>query len=87
MKRSWKSKEEQEEALLNAFSVFDKLGAGVVAVEEIKRALGTHGDILDEKELNEFVKEAAPDTDGRLNYMSININMHISQFNYVVHTL
>ena len=70
MKQNSRSKEEQEEALMNAFGVFDKLGTGLVKGDELRKVLGTLGDSLSDTEIDELIKEGTPNTEGQINYTS-----------------
>ena len=54
--------------LREAFRMFDKDKSGYIDAKEIQTVTTTLGEKLTEDELNEFMREADLDGDGRLNY-------------------
>ena len=54
--------------LREAFRMFDKDKSGYIDAKEIRAVTTTLGEKLTDKELEEFMKEADLDGDGRLNY-------------------
>ncbi|KAF7258711.1 Troponin C skeletal muscle [Paragonimus skrjabini miyazakii] len=62
------SRDERFAQLNEAFLYFDKQESGVIESEALREKLLTVGDCLNEKEANEFFKEANPGTDGKLPY-------------------
>ncbi|VDP78626.1 unnamed protein product [Echinostoma caproni] len=61
-------RDERLTELTNAFLFFDKEESGVIDAEQLKTALLSVGDCLNEKECVEFFKEAKPQADGKLPY-------------------
>ena len=51
-----------------AFQMFDKDKSGYIDAKEIRTVTTTLGEKLTDKELEEFMREADLDGDGRLNY-------------------
>ena len=68
--QSPESKESSEEAILNAFAVFDTEGNGCANTGALRHVLTTLGDIMSQDEVSEMVAEADGD------YMSGSINYH-----------
>lgn len=56
--------------LVNAFKFFDKENYGKITVDELKEALSTIGDVLNEEEINALVKEADPNGTGSIDYVA-----------------
>ena len=54
--------------LREAFRMFDKDESGYIDAKEIQALTTTLGEKLTDRELEEFMKEADLDGDGRLNY-------------------
>ncbi|KAK4629180.1 Calmodulin [Fulvia fulva] len=59
---------DEEQALYEAFRVFDKDGSGTISAEELKAVMKTLGEDLSDKELDEMLKEADTDGDGTIDY-------------------
>ncbi|KFU91634.1 Calmodulin [Chaetura pelagica] len=59
---------EGEEEIREAFQVFDKEGSGWVSVEELRHVLTHLGEKLTEQEVDEMLREADGDGDGRVKY-------------------
>merc|ERR1712071_311631 len=51
-----------------AFRIFDRDGNGFISAEELKSLMTSLGEKLTEKEVNEMIREADVDGDGRVNY-------------------
>ncbi|XP_055871354.1 neo-calmodulin-like isoform X3 [Biomphalaria glabrata] len=68
MRRSEENPEEQEKAIRMAFKVFDQNGDGVIDAAELKTAMKNLGEPLSDKELNDMMKQADIDKDGKINY-------------------
>lgn len=51
MVRSYKSLDEEEEAILSAFRVFDKEGSGKIDADELRHIFVTLGDALTQEEV------------------------------------
>lgn len=56
---------ETDEDIREAFRVFDKDGTGYVSVTELKHAMISLGERLNDEEVNEMIREADLDADGR----------------------
>lgn len=61
---------DEEQALYEAFRVFDKDGSGTISAEELKAVMKTLGEDLSDKELDEMLKEADTDGDGTIDCKS-----------------
>jgi calmodulin len=57
-----------EEEIREAFKVFDKNGDGYVEVAELRQVVQGLGEPLSEADLQEMIKEADADGDGRISY-------------------
>lgn len=68
MVRSYKSLDEEEEAILSAFRVFDKEGSGKIDADELRHIFVTLGDALTQEEVTESLKLANIDKDGKIDY-------------------
>ena len=68
MSRSYKSLQEEEEAILNAFKVFDKDNTGKIDAEELRHIFVTLGDALTQEEVNESLKLAKIDQNNKIDY-------------------
>lgn len=60
--------EDPEVTLRQAFIAWDKDETGFMLADDLRSAMLGLGDILPEEEIEEFMKEAHPSTDGRINY-------------------
>ncbi|XP_053395923.1 calmodulin-like isoform X2 [Mercenaria mercenaria] len=60
-----------EDDVIDAFRVFDREGTGYLDAKQLKHVLLNLGEKLDEKEVDELLKEADLDADGQLNYTSL----------------
>ncbi|KAJ8322144.1 hypothetical protein KUTeg_000615 [Tegillarca granosa] len=58
----------QEPSLKSAFKVFDRDGNGFIDAKELRFAMKQLGETLSDKELEEMMKEADVDGDGKINY-------------------
>ena len=67
MKNKMKGLDADEE-IREAFKVFDKNGDGYVEVAELRQVVQGLGEPLSEAELQEMIKEADTDGDGRISY-------------------
>ncbi|XP_059174804.1 calmodulin-beta-like [Physella acuta] len=68
IRRSEESPLEQEKAIRMAFKVFDQNGDGVIDEAELRAAMKNLGEPLSDNELNEMMREADVDQDGKINY-------------------
>lgn len=51
-----------------AFRLFDKNGDGYITVDELKGILANNGEKISDIELNDMIKDADIDGDGKINY-------------------
>ncbi|XP_070504182.1 calmodulin-like [Chironomus tepperi] len=63
-----KSPVDEEQEIWDAFRVFDKDNDGFVSIEELKYVLTNLGEKLTDQEMNEILKDADADGDGKLNF-------------------
>nr|XP_028602731.1 calmodulin-like protein 1 isoform X2 [Podarcis muralis] len=59
---------DSEEEIREAFRVFDKDGNGYISTAELRHVLTNLGEKLTDEEVDEMIKEADVDGDGRVNY-------------------
>lgn len=59
---------DQEEALREAFRMFDRDGNGYISANELKHVMCNLGEKLTESEVEDMIKEADVDADGMVNY-------------------
>ncbi|XP_062567333.1 calmodulin-A-like isoform X1 [Saccostrea cucullata] len=59
---------DQESSIRAAFKIFDRDGNGVIDAKELKFAMQNLGEKLTEKELQDMMREADVDGDGKINY-------------------
>ena len=57
-----------EEEMKMAFTMFDKDKNGYIERDELKQMMSKLGEKLTDGEVDEMMKEADPDNDGRVNY-------------------
>lgn len=60
--------DETENDLLEAFKVFDKDQDGSITQDELRSVMTNLGQKLTSQELDEMIKEADTDGDGKINY-------------------
>ncbi|KAI8354399.1 hypothetical protein B0O80DRAFT_386184 [Mortierella sp. GBAus27b] len=58
----------RESELKAAFSVFDKDGDGIITTKEVFQALTNLGERLTQSEIEEMIREADKDSDGKISY-------------------
>lgn len=63
-----KGNDETENDLLEAFKVFDKDQDGSITQDELRSVMSNLGQKLSSQELDEMIKEADIDGDGKINY-------------------
>jgi len=59
---------DDEEEIKEAFKVFDKNGDGFIEASELRQVMQSLGEKLTEEEVEDMIKEADVDGDGRVNY-------------------
>ena len=57
-----------EDERRQAFRIFDKDGNGYISRQELQIVMGNLGENLTDEEVDEMIKEADVDGDGRINY-------------------
>lgn len=60
--------EDSEEELREAFKVFDKDGSGDISAAELRHVMTSLGEKLTDEEVDEMIREADIDGDGKVNY-------------------
>lgn len=63
-----KKHKNSQEAILNAFKVFDKDGNGYIETKELKSILTKCGQVLQDSEVEAMIEVADVDKDGKINY-------------------
>ncbi|XP_067324502.1 calmodulin-like [Anolis sagrei] len=66
--KNMKSNEDQEAEIREAFRVFDKNGNGYITVGELRHVMTNLGEKLTDAEVDQMIKEADLDGDGKVNY-------------------
>jgi len=59
---------DSEEEILEAFKVFDKDGNGFISAAELRDIMTNLGEKLTDEEVDEMIREADVDGDGKINY-------------------
>ena len=60
--------DDREEELREAFRLFDNDGNGFISASELKHVMTTFGERLSEEEVDEMIREADLNGDGRVDY-------------------
>ena len=68
--KKFESANDSTEEIIEAFSVFDKDGSGMIPLAEFKHICSAMGEALSEKEMLEVMKEIDVGSDGMINYKS-----------------
>ncbi|GKF35712.1 calcium-dependent protein kinase 26-like protein, partial [Tanacetum coccineum] len=68
------NKVDRDDHLFAAFSYFDKDGSGYITLDELQQACKEFG--LDDVHLEEIIKEADQNNDGRIDYNEFVAMMH-----------
>ena len=59
---------DKESELRDAFNLFDKNGDGFISAEELKSVMKSVGENMGDTEVEQMIKEADLDGDGKINY-------------------
>ncbi|XP_061496310.1 calmodulin-like protein 3 [Rhineura floridana] len=79
---------ESEEEIREAFRVFDKEGNGYISAAELRHVMTNLGEKLTDEEVDEMIKEADVDRDGRVNYEEfVRVMMEMSELGTVLRSL
>jgi len=65
------SDEDQDDDLRKAFIFFDEDGTGELDINELKAMLTVKGDVLTDAEVEDILREADLDNNGKINYEGI----------------
>lgn len=65
----YKSVEEANSSMMEAFKLFDKDGSGKIDADELKEAMMRLGDKLSKEEAEDMIKTADLDKDGKIDYI------------------
>ena len=68
MVKQIKSPQDEEQELRDSFRVFDKNGDGFISAAELRQVMTALGEKLSDEEVDEMIREADIDGDGRVNY-------------------
>uniref|UniRef100_A0A8W8I941 Sulfhydryl light chain n=3 Tax=Magallana gigas TaxID=29159 RepID=A0A8W8I941_MAGGI len=68
MADKFKSPDEAEEEMRNAFKIFDKDGSGKIDAKELRHAMKSLGETMTDGEVDEMIKAADQDSDGKVDY-------------------
>lgn len=68
LKKSYKKPDEVKSDLKKAFQVFDLNGDGFISREELQNVLTKMGEKLTDKEVDEMMKKADKNGDGKIDY-------------------
>lgn len=59
---------ESEEEIIQAFQMFDKDNNGYISAAELRHVMSTLGEKITESDVEEMIREADIDGDGKVNY-------------------
>ena len=68
MANHMKEETDTQEDICEAFKQFDNKGNGTIPIEELKLILTSMGEALTEDEVDEFIKQADHNKDGKIHY-------------------
>jgi calmodulin len=74
-KKKFQDSDDTVDEIVDAFSVFDKDGEGMISAVEFKHILSTMGEKLSEKDLKEVMKEVTIDSKGMINYKDFSVEI------------
>lgn len=57
-----------ETELMEAFKIFDKENTGNISNAELRKIMTTYGEVLNDEEVEEMIREADTDGDGMIDY-------------------
>ena len=63
---------DNESDLKGAWKVFDRENKGFISTSEVKHVLGNIGEALSPAELDDLIKEADPNSTGKISYDEVN---------------
>jgi calmodulin len=58
----------KNEEVMAVFRIFDKDGDGFITADEIQKEMGNHGDIFTEEQVQQMMKGADGNGDGKIDY-------------------
>ena len=68
MANHMKEETDTKEEICKAFKVFDDKGTGTIPIEELRYVLTNMGEALSEEEVDELIKQADQNKDGKVHY-------------------
>lgn len=77
MSRKMNDKESEEE-IIQAFQMFDKDNNGYISAAELRHVMSTLGEKITESDVEEMIREADIDGDGKVNYQEF-VKMMVSK--------
>ena len=73
---------DSEEEIREAFKVFDRDNNGFISAAELRHVMTSIGEKLTDDEVDEMIREADQDGDGRIDCTSPHPNMHSNYIRY-----
>lgn len=73
---------DSEEEIREAFKVFDRDNNGFISAAELRHVMTSIGEKLTDDEVDEMIREADQDGDGRIDCMSLPSDSHGSYANF-----
>lgn len=68
MANKFKKPDDVEEEMRASFKIFDKDGNGTIDAAELRQAMKSLGETMTDEEVDEMIKVADVDSDGKVNY-------------------
>ena len=68
MASKFKKPDDVEEEMRESFKIFDKDGNGTIDAAELRQAMKSLGETMTDEEVDEMIKVADVDSDGKVNY-------------------